>query len=338
MTYGVNTSKAVTDITAEEKAANTTRYTYDIDGNLLSVTYPASDWNVAFLKYDYNQNNWLQTVTAVLQDGTEAVLREYTYDNYGTVAEIKDYRALSNTGTKVNDPAGRLAGCIQKKMARSHWNRQISITEVEREPASYLTSTQTLVRQASRTAEGLCKFLYNAIIIQKASHKRRGKMEEQKSNEEMKMEYDYAQTVSVPQEEIKENVFLGIIGAFVGSLIGAICIVLLGQFGYIASICGVVMGICALKGYALLGKRMSVKGLIISIILMIIMVYLSNMVSYGLAVAEVFEVDKITGISAVHMLLGEGAIDSGYYFKDLIMLYLFTALGAVPTIKNYLKR
>ena len=62
------------------------------------------------------------------------------------------------------------------------------------------------------------------------------------------------------------------------------------------------------------------------------------MVSYGLAVAEVFEVDKITGISAVHMLLGEGAIDSGYYFKDLIMLYLFTALGAVPTIKNYLKR
>lgn len=111
----MNTSKAVTDITAEEKAANTTRYTYDIDGNLLSVTYPASDWNVAFLKYDYNQNKWLQTVTAVLQDGTEAVLREYTYDNYGAVAEIKDYRALSNTGTKVNNPAGRLAGCIQKK-------------------------------------------------------------------------------------------------------------------------------------------------------------------------------------------------------------------------------
>lgn len=163
-------------------------------------------------------------------------------------------------------------------------------------------------------------------------------MEKQRNDEEMKMEYDYAQTVSVPQEEIKENVFLGIIGAFVGSLIGAICIVLLGQFGYIASICGVVMGVCALKGYALLGKRMSVKGLVISIILMIIMVYLSNMVSYGLAVAEVFEVDKITGISAVHMLLGEGAIDSGYYFKDLIMLYLFTALGAVPTIKNYLKR
>lgn len=163
-------------------------------------------------------------------------------------------------------------------------------------------------------------------------------MDEQKMNEEMGMEYNYTQTVSAPQEEVKENVFLGFIGAFVGSLIGAVCIVLLGQFGYIASICGVVMGICALKGYTLLGKRMSVKGLVISVVLMIIMVYLSNMVSYGLAVAEVYEVDKITGISAVHMLLGEGAIESGYYFKDLLMLYIFTALGAVPTIKDYLKR
>lgn len=161
-------------------------------------------------------------------------------------------------------------------------------------------------------------------------------MEEQK-NESMEMNYEYAQT-DVAMNEQKENVLLGIIGSFVGSLIGAICIVLLGQFGYIASICGVVMGICALKGYVLLGKRMSLKGLIISVIMMIAMVYLSNMVSYGLAVAEVYEVDMVTGISAVHMLLVEGAIDSGYYFKDLLMLYVFTAIGAVPTIKDYLKR
>lgn len=101
----LNTNKAASDITAEEKAANTTKYTYDIDGNLLSVTYPESDWNVASLKYSYDQNKWLQNVTAVLKDGTEVLIRSYTYDNYGSVAEIKDYRALSNTGEKVNDPA-----------------------------------------------------------------------------------------------------------------------------------------------------------------------------------------------------------------------------------------
>ena len=101
----LNTSKAAANITAEEKAANTTKYSYDIDGNLLSVTYPESDWNVALLTYSYDQNKWLQTVTAVLKDGKEAVLREYTYDSYGAVAEIKDYRALSSTGEKVKDPA-----------------------------------------------------------------------------------------------------------------------------------------------------------------------------------------------------------------------------------------
>ncbi|MDO4475100.1 MAG: hypothetical protein Q4B75_10685 [Eubacteriales bacterium] len=67
----LNTSKLITDITAEEKSANTTRYTYDIDGNLLLVTYPTSDWNVASLKYDYDQNKWLQTVTVVQQAGKD---------------------------------------------------------------------------------------------------------------------------------------------------------------------------------------------------------------------------------------------------------------------------
>ena len=67
--------------------------------------YPESDWNVASLKYSYDQNKWLQNVTAVLKDGTEVLIRSYTYDIYGSVAEIKDYRALSNTGEKVNDPA-----------------------------------------------------------------------------------------------------------------------------------------------------------------------------------------------------------------------------------------
>ena len=42
---------------------------------------------------------------------------------------------------------------------------------------------------------------------------------------------------------------------------------LVNQFGYIASISGVVMGVCALKGYQILGKKMSLKGIIICVIL-----------------------------------------------------------------------
>ena len=47
------------------------------------------------------------------------------------------------------------------------------------------------------------------------------------------------------QKVYKERVFLGAIGALIGCIIGAVCIVLIGQFGYVASICGVVMGFCA---------------------------------------------------------------------------------------------
>lgn len=91
-----------------QKAANTTKYTYDVDGNLLSVTYPESDWNVKGLTYTYNTDKWLTTVSAVVKDGTEdrtVVLRTYEYDDYGDVSLIKDYRTLSDTGEIVENPA-----------------------------------------------------------------------------------------------------------------------------------------------------------------------------------------------------------------------------------------
>ncbi len=53
--------------------------------------------------------------------------------------------------------------------------------------------------------------------------------------------------------ERKENVLAGLVGAFLGSLIGVACIVGIGQMGYVASISGLVMAVCAIKGYSLLG-------------------------------------------------------------------------------------
>lgn len=154
---------------------------------------------------------------------------------------------------------------------------------------------------------------------------------------EQEVKQEFAQEIPEGQVVYKERVFLGTIGALVGCIIGAVCIVLLGQFGYIASICGVIMGVCALKGYRILAKGISLKGIVITAILMVIMVYISNWFSYGLAVAEVYEVDALTGFFATPMLLEEGAIEAAAYYKDLGMLYLFTALGAVPTIRDHFK-
>ena len=46
-----------------------------------------------------------------------------------------------------------------------------------------------------------------------------------------------------------DNIITGAVGAFLGSLIGVACIVIVGQLGYVASVSGLVMGVCALKGY-----------------------------------------------------------------------------------------
>lgn len=161
-------------------------------------------------------------------------------------------------------------------------------------------------------------------------------MEENKDFEN-NMEYSYAEGSVSVSDSVKERVVLGTLGAFVGALVGTICIVILGQFGYIASICGVVMGFCAMGGYQLLGKKMSKKGIIITIVIMLVMVYVGNWFSYALAVADVAEVDVLTAFLVTPELVSEGFIDAGAYYKDLVMLYAFMAIGAVPTIKKYFK-
>lgn len=50
----------------------------------------------------------------------------------------------------------------------------------------------------------------------------------------------------------KENLVGGVVGALVGSLLGVASIILLSQMGYVAALSGVIMAVCALKGYELL--------------------------------------------------------------------------------------
>lgn len=50
-----------------------------------------------------------------------------------------------------------------------------------------------------------------------------------------------------------ENVVAGVVGAFLGTLLGVVCTVVIGQLGYVASVSGLIMAVGALKGYELLG-------------------------------------------------------------------------------------
>ena len=159
-------------------------------------------------------------------------------------------------------------------------------------------------------------------------------MEENKN--QSSMEYSYGGGNATVQAPVKENVLLGAVGALAGTLIGVICIVITGKLGYVSALCGVVMGVCALRGYQMLGKAMSKKGIIIKLIIMVIMIYVSNWLTYAITVADVYDVDILTAFQATPEIIRMEEVASAFY-KDLVMLYLFTALGAFSTIKKCFK-
>lgn len=135
----------------------------------------------------------------------------------------------------------------------------------------------------------------------------------------------------------QENVAAGIAGALIGSLAGVVCTLVIGQLGYVASISGLVMAVGALKGYEALGGRLSKKGAVISSVLILGMTWLAHRLSWAIALAGELEANVFECFRAIPALLEAGVLEGPAYWGDLVMLYLFTLLGAVPTILGGLR-
>lgn len=143
------------------------------------------------------------------------------------------------------------------------------------------------------------------------------------------------------KEEIskkKGNLIAGIVGALLGSVIGVAAIVIIGQLGYVAAISGIVMGVCTLKGYELLGGKLDKVGIVFSCLLMLLMVYVGNNLDWALAVVDAFEgVGILEAFSAVPMLVAEDVIPMSDYWMNMAMVYIFTIVGVFPIVKNAAK-
>lgn len=142
-----------------------------------------------------------------------------------------------------------------------------------------------------------------------------------------------AQTaVEIPKPE---NLLGGIVGAVLGAVLGAAAIILLGQLGFIASISGFVLAFCTLKGYELLGGRLSTKGIVICIILMLVTPFLADWVDWTLLFMREFpSLSFGEAFSFVIDFLADGTIELSDYLLNLGMLYLFTILGAFSTVRT----
>ena len=143
----------------------------------------------------------------------------------------------------------------------------------------------------------------------------------------------------------EENVLFGIVGAFLFSLVGGILYYVLYQIGYLAAISGLVGVICAIKGYAIFSKKESVRGIVISIIMAVLVLViawyfcLSNDVY--LAYQEWYangEVEQaltfFESVSCAYLFLP----DVPAYFADLGISLLLGAVGCFGYVKQMLQK
>ena len=135
-----------------------------------------------------------------------------------------------------------------------------------------------------------------------------------------------------------ENIFYGCIGALLGSLIGAVVIIVLGQLGFIASAAGLAMAIGTISMYEKFAKGIRKLGIVICIIVMLVMTLLAVNMSISIQLAGVvkeqgLDANVITIFRNFFKIVEAGAIDKADYIGELVMVYLFAILGAFGTIK-----
>lgn len=148
----------------------------------------------------------------------------------------------------------------------------------------------------------------------------------------------YAQP-SKPQK--REHPFFGTIGALIGALIGGASIILFSQMGYVAAISGVILAFCTVKGYELLGRRLTNRGALICILLILVTPYLADRLDWAMVICEAYGeygATLLTAFLAVPDLLAEGYIDKSVYTQSLVMVYLFAALGAIGSLKDLFRK
>ena len=144
-------------------------------------------------------------------------------------------------------------------------------------------------------------------------------------------------TAQAERAQKSENVVGGIVGGLIGSLLGVLCIILLNQLGYMAALAGIIMAVCTLKGYEILGGKLSNRGIVISIVVMIVMIFVGDRLDWAILVSQQLEMPLPMAFQAVPVLLAEEIIEPAIYVVNLLLLYLFMAVGAVPTIRSSIR-
>ncbi len=151
----------------------------------------------------------------------------------------------------------------------------------------------------------------------------------------------------IEQNEFKENVLAGIVGAFLFSLVGGALWFVFYLFGFIAAISGLIGAICAIKGYSIFAKKESTKGIIISVIIALLVMVLAWYLCLGYDIYNAYqdwyangEIDFtltfFEAVQAAPVFLADSEIGPAY-LGDLGLGLLFCVVGGGSYVVNKIK-
>lgn len=134
------------------------------------------------------------------------------------------------------------------------------------------------------------------------------------------------------------NWLFGTVGALFGSLLGVALWIIIYQLGYLAGIAGAVTVVCAMVGYEKLGKKLDVKGVIISVIISIVMIYFAHKLAVSIGAYREFQdmgmKVKFSDIYRDLYKMLEAVDGMKDYYRDLFVGYALFLVGGVSSIAN----
>ena len=144
------------------------------------------------------------------------------------------------------------------------------------------------------------------------------------------------QTVPVAVEDPKqENVIAGVVGAFLLALAGGILYFVIYQFGYIAGICGLVTVVLANFGYQkFAGVKHSVKGVVISVILSVFVIFLAEFFGLAYSVYDAFKTEYAISFFDAVRATPDFLVDPEILPSVLLDLGIAYVLGAVASFST----
>ena len=159
--------------------------------------------------------------------------------------------------------------------------------------------------------------------------------------------YSYNLENDIEKKKTSENVIAGIVGAFLFSLAGGALWFVLYLLGFIAGLSGLVGAVCAIKGYSIFAKKESIKGIVISVIIALLVMVLAWYLCLGydiyMAYQEWFEMGEVDftltffeSVQAAPVFLADSEIGLAY-LGDLGLGLLFCVIGGGSYVANKIK-